>query len=522
MNQNQIKSQGSRHAFSYVRWSSAGQTGNTSLARQTEMAEKICQEKGWSLISVRADKAVSAWKGKNFKEGALGEFVKWCKGEIAKGTVKNPILIVERFDRLSRMEPREANKMINSILDSGISIQTCEGSKMFLDSEGSYDTFDLMKMAMEWGQSSEYSKNLSNRVKQGKGNIYSRIAKGEILNCKDNAPKWIKWISTGKHTGYCELHPENAETVKRIFELYLKNETTHRIAKILDEEKRSTLRGGISWMASSVLRVLRNKGVTGLWKGNDKFFPRIVSDEDFKRVQSLLSKNIKRAGARSKHVNIFRGLLRCSVCGDNVVQTNSDMKKVYRCGRGIRGKCSAKHSMPAFDFEEDFFVSFIGKTPESLLSQSDLSHQNKVNEVQIRLDDIDARISTVSKSISKIAAAGLTIDQLTDELIELQRSKEKTQSEIDALNDQSLREEKSPRAMADLKKIFGVDTEESYKSQEKHYSILKKQLKDSSIREEIASLLPGIIGHVTFDLQNSEYSIFNHSGELQTNRFLAF
>ena len=94
-------------AYSYRRFSSKNQTDNTSLQRQLEMAQDVCQEKGWKLIDLPPDEGVSAYKvtdddgemAANFHKGNLGIFLgKVRRKEISVGSV----LILERLDRFSR------------------------------------------------------------------------------------------------------------------------------------------------------------------------------------------------------------------------------------------------------------------------------------------------------------------------------------------------------------------------------------------------------------------------------------
>ena len=69
-------------AYSYRRFSSKNQTGNTSLERQLELAQDVCNDKGWKLVDLPPDEGVSAFKGgdgqqaANFHKGNLGAFLK--------------------------------------------------------------------------------------------------------------------------------------------------------------------------------------------------------------------------------------------------------------------------------------------------------------------------------------------------------------------------------------------------------------------------------------------------------------
>lgn len=62
-----------KHCYSYIRWSSERQSTGTSRERQDTLARKVADEYGLELIEV-LEAGVSAFKGKNGKEGKLRDF----------------------------------------------------------------------------------------------------------------------------------------------------------------------------------------------------------------------------------------------------------------------------------------------------------------------------------------------------------------------------------------------------------------------------------------------------------------
>lgn len=90
-------------AYSYVRFSSDRQKHGQSLSRQTKLSADWCAANGAVLDTELNlhDLGVSAFRGKNLNEGALGAFVKAVdEGRVPKGSY----LLIESFDRLSRQE----------------------------------------------------------------------------------------------------------------------------------------------------------------------------------------------------------------------------------------------------------------------------------------------------------------------------------------------------------------------------------------------------------------------------------
>jgi DNA invertase Pin-like site-specific DNA recombinase len=74
---------------------------------------------------------VSAFRGKNAATGMLGEFIELVRsGAIPRGGY----LLIENLDRLSRMTPRRAVRLLEEIVDEGITVVTSDDKKT-LDEE---------------------------------------------------------------------------------------------------------------------------------------------------------------------------------------------------------------------------------------------------------------------------------------------------------------------------------------------------------------------------------------------------
>ena len=79
-------------AYSYIRMSTLQQAKGASLSRQLEATKKFAEKQSWELITSFHDIGVSAYRGNNANEGALGQFIVACEqGRVEKGS----FLIVE-------------------------------------------------------------------------------------------------------------------------------------------------------------------------------------------------------------------------------------------------------------------------------------------------------------------------------------------------------------------------------------------------------------------------------------------
>ena len=87
------------------------------------------------------DLGVSGWTGENIEKGALGDFIAALKaGKIPKGSV----LIVENWDRFSRLMPMDAYTKLGEIIKAGVDVVTLEDGK-FHTAEN-YNEFDWAPM----------------------------------------------------------------------------------------------------------------------------------------------------------------------------------------------------------------------------------------------------------------------------------------------------------------------------------------------------------------------------------------
>ncbi|EJZ0377667.1 recombinase family protein, partial [Escherichia coli] len=86
--------------YSYIRWSTDKQTGNTSLERQTEKAKQYAAIHGLEYVQI-LDAGVSAFRGKNTTQGAFSGFINAVKAGVISS---DSWLYVENLDRLTRQD----------------------------------------------------------------------------------------------------------------------------------------------------------------------------------------------------------------------------------------------------------------------------------------------------------------------------------------------------------------------------------------------------------------------------------
>lgn len=208
------------------------------------------------------------------------------------------------------------------------------------------------------------SKSISQNVKWG---IDKKMEKGELVG------------GNGQILGYdyvdgtYVINEEQAETVRRIYDLYLKGFGYTKISRILETEERKTVNGSTKWNDKSVQGVLVNEKYYGavlsqktyvsdfmLHKRtrnlgkvrqvyNDSHHPAIISKETFDLAQQERERRARCASGlnpdRSKYTvrYPFSEHLYCAHCGDTLKRLWRTNGIVWQCRHKLHGEtvCTA-------------------------------------------------------------------------------------------------------------------------------------------------------------------------------------
>ena len=106
-----------------------------------------------------------------------------------------------------------------------------------------------------------------------------------------------------------------SEAVHLIFDAYDGGESIKKIVGMLKDRKAPTTRGKPSWTPALIRKILRNKDYLGV-----KPYPRMIEDEQFKRVQEHLKRsrdlwNQRHPTGSIQRTSMYTGRLICSSCG---------------------------------------------------------------------------------------------------------------------------------------------------------------------------------------------------------------
>ena len=151
-------------AYSYLRFSTPEQAMGDSRRRQISLAESYAKPNGLLLdigLNFR-DLGISAFRGKNAKEGGLRSFL----DAVEHGLVpSNSYLLVESLDRLSRDRILEAQALFLQIVSAGVTIVTLVDQRSYSVDSLNANPTDLIISLVYMMRANEESTTKSTRIK---------------------------------------------------------------------------------------------------------------------------------------------------------------------------------------------------------------------------------------------------------------------------------------------------------------------------------------------------------------------
>ncbi len=305
-----IESYLKRNAYSYIRFSSLGQIGNDSVRRQTARTAEFCQRHNLLLNETRyEDLGVSGWTGKNMERGALGDFLHAVKaGKIPKDSV----LVLENWDRFSRLKPRIAYNKLAEIIENGVDVVTLEDGKFH--TKETLDDFATLVSSLAVMQRANEE---SNRKSQLTGSAWAHkrklaIERKEVMT--KHCPAWLR-LKADK-SGF-EPIPERVVVLQRIVRLLKEGKGKREISRMLDAEKVPTWSRAKNWYENYILSITKSRAMLGelqlCQRKKEKgeiipgYYPAVIDEATWQAIQPV--RRPFKAGPQSDVINLFPGLL---------------------------------------------------------------------------------------------------------------------------------------------------------------------------------------------------------------------
>lgn len=304
-----------RIAYSYIRFSSAAQSDGDSFRRQMDKTLAFCEQHDLHLSDTRyEDFGVSGYTGENFESGALARF----QDDVTRGRVKRgSVLLVENWDRFSRMEALKAYNKLGDILEKGVDVVTLSDGKFYTaKNHGEFMTLitSLVEMERAHGESKRKSDLVQNALNKKRK---LALAGGVILTSR--CPAWMQVRADRK--GF-ELIAERAQVVQRIIKLMQEGKGKREIARMLNAEKvpvwGNREKSAKEWHENYILSITKSRSLMGDLELDQRkrketvevipgYYPALVDEKTWQSIQP--DKREFTAGPQSDVMNLFSGLL---------------------------------------------------------------------------------------------------------------------------------------------------------------------------------------------------------------------
>lgn len=328
--------------YSYVRWSSDKQSKGTTLERQMASAKLFANDNGLDLVEI-IEPGVSAFKGKNAKDGKLGDFI----NAVEAGAIeRDSWLYVENLDRLTRQSATEAQTLFIRLLNLGLTLVTGMDKRVYTLESVNKNPTELMISILLFSRANEESKTKSDRTTGNVLALINRHREGLPVNIKSvgKHPWWID--DSGSQYEAVRKHEKYWPIAREIIDLYLSGKGAYKVKRHLDTKYPNGYEGK-EWDYQMLIRMRKNKALYGERTLNingkafklDNYYPSLCVDEaEYLRLQELKKKNDFQSKDKNDVVNIKLlsglSLLRCGKCGGTMSSFMDKGKPRYICLNG--------------------------------------------------------------------------------------------------------------------------------------------------------------------------------------------
>lgn len=228
--------------YTRVSTDAQGEDGKVSLPEQERMAKACIESKGWRYVRTYED---NGYTGRNTNRPGLQEMLK----DVRNGEIE--AIVIFKLDRLSRKQRDTLAIIEDDLLNNGVDLVSLN------------ETLDT---TTPWGRAmigilSSFnqleSENIALRTKMGR---YATAREGGYAGGKP--PLGYRAVN-----GRLEIVPEEAEIVRKVFELRKQGKTLQGIADTLNEMGYRSKKGN-EFKHSAIQTIVNNEST---YRGNYKY-----------------------------------------------------------------------------------------------------------------------------------------------------------------------------------------------------------------------------------------------------------
>lgn len=393
------------------------------------------------------DLGVSAFQGVNAETGRLADFLEAVRaGLVPKGS----FLLVETLDRLSRLVPRKALRVLEDIVGTGVSVVTLSDEKVYTTENLDNDPIGLILAIMLFMRANEESATKARRLKAAWVGKRLTARTKPLTSC---VPAWIT-LEKDAAGDKLALIEDRAAVVRLIFAETLSGYGQHAIAHRLTADGVPCFGRAAHWHRTYVGKILRNPAVHGTFTPHeyryagtkrtrlpldpvDGYYPAVVSLKTFEEVQRLGGTAYSAKSRVGAVENLFGGLASCPHCASTMTRVSKGSAR--RAGRPklvcVRAKAGAGcqyHGVDLAAVEAGLLAhldSFIANAPSAVAGLDD-----ELERLDTVLGVYDDEIENLVDALGKAASPAITkrLRTIEVELAEVRAERDAVLVRIDA------------------------------------------------------------------------------------------
>jgi len=402
------------NAVIYARFSSSAQR-EASIEQQITVCKQFAAREGYNVLQTYSDRALT---GRTDRRPQFLQLIR----DAREGAFQ--AVLVYALDRFSR-DKYDSARYKHELRDCGVRVVSA--TEPISDQPSGI----LIESVFE-GLAQYYSAELSQKIRRGNEDNAKRCLAGGQM------PLGYRRGADGRY----EIHPEEAEIVREIFQRVAAGETYAEICRDLNARGIRTKHGGV-WNRSSFKSILPNQRYIGTYVSKyhmqEDAIPAIIDKETFYKVQTA---SRTKSGPRRTSDGIYSltGKLFCGLCGSSFVGVSGTSKTgkkcfYYTCSGHRAHKCEQpsfpRHKLESSicraiwdDVLSDDAIAWMAH--QTILDQDKLQPDNDLDIVQAELAQVRSQKANIINAIK----AGIFTASTRDELIRLEQEEAALQDRV--------------------------------------------------------------------------------------------
>lgn len=373
-----------KRVIGYIRVS----TDNQDLERQRVLIRKYCENKGYSLLRIEEDYAIS---GTVSNRNGLNSILN-ITNSVAD------MVVVSELSRLSRQDDIfETLTQIHTIIRNVDLVILDEPDKVY-EAGKTIILSDFLMLAIKAYGAADERKKIVSRMTTGKD---SKVQAFPLILTDSNIPTGFKavpnpnYIKGATPKMLLVEDEERMQLVRDIFNYVANGLSLGKTAEKLNMLGYRTARNK-PFYEQSIRTIINDSIYNGVryWKGMKLKLPvKFVSDEIWNLAHKKVQENKNYSGEAQKHYNPLKGIIKCP-CGQTSMYGRTSSCITYRCLDRI--KMGIKSSCTNVGIKAETLIYAVWK--DARLRTLDETYQAKSNE---KIAEIEAENIKLTQSIKE-------------------------------------------------------------------------------------------------------------------------